>query len=186
MIVEEATGKPVKPANLAADIASMWPRTAQVYCFLCGAIWSNALVSVEQLSMRYSFFSDRQFKLIQHLPVCGLGLLLLWLPVCLAAPGAGDALKTRAELSNYEETSRYADVLAFLDQLQKSSSLVQLHKFGRTYQGRDLPLAVIAEPLIASPEEARRSGKATVLVFGNIHAGEVDGKEAAQEIARRL
>jgi len=95
-------------------------------------------------------------------------------------------LKTRAELSNYEETSRYADVLAFLDQLDKSSPLVHVETFGRTFEGRNLPLAVIADPPVASPEEARRSGKATVLVFGNIHAGEVDGKEASLEIARRL
>jgi len=136
--------------------------------------------------LRFSSLSDRQFKLTRLFLIGGSGLFLFWLPTCWAAPAAGDALKTRAELSNYEETSRYADVLDFLGQLDKSSPLVNVHTFGRSYEGSNLPLAVIAEPPVASLEEARRSGKVTVLVFGNIHAGEVDGKEASLEIARRL
>ena len=43
------------------------------------------------------------------------------------------SLKTRAELSNYQETSRYADVLAFFGQLEKESPLLHLQTFGRTH-----------------------------------------------------
>jgi len=95
-------------------------------------------------------------------------------------------LKTRPELSNYQETSRYADVLAFFGQLEKESPLLHLQTFGRTHEGRDLPLVIISEPPLTTPREARDSGKTIVFVLANIHAGEVEGKEACQEIARRL
>ena len=39
---------------------------------------------------------------------------------------------------------------------------------------------------VATPEEAKQSGKLVVLAFANIHAGEVDGKEALLAIARDL
>ncbi len=37
---------------------------------------------------------------------------------------------------------------------------------------------IFADPPIAQPREARASGKAVVFVMANIHAGEVEGKEA--------
>jgi hypothetical protein len=111
--------------------------------------------------------------------------LVLLLAISSRAQGTGNDLKTRAELSNYQETSRYADVLAFFGQLEKESPLLHLQTFGRTGEGRDLPLAIISEPPV-TPREARDSGKTIVFVLANIHAGEVEGKEACQEIAKRL
>jgi hypothetical protein len=115
-----------------------------------------------------------------------LWLILLTHPVGSPAQDAISVLKTRPELSDYQETSRYADVMEFFAELQKRSPLVHLQTFGRTHEKRDLPLAVIAEPPLSSPAAARRAGKTIVLLLGNIHGGEVEGKEASQEIARRL
>jgi len=97
-----------------------------------------------------------------------------------------DPLKSRSELTNYEETSRYDDVVAFFNQLQRRTSLMRLEKFGESTEGRALPLAILSDPPIAQPREARVSGKPIVFVLANIHAGEVEGKEAAQHLARRL
>ena len=112
--------------------------------------------------------------------------LLLLLAIWSRAQETGNRLKTRAELSNYQETSRYADVLAFFGQLEKESPLLHLQTFGRSHEGRDLPLVIISEPPLTTPREARDSGKIIVFVLANIHAGEVEGKEACQEIAKRL
>jgi hypothetical protein len=112
--------------------------------------------------------------------------LVLLLATWSRAQETGNGLKTRAELSNYQETSRYADVMAFFGQLEKESPLVHLQTFGRTQEGRDLPLVIISEPPLTTPGEARDSGKTIVFVLANIHAGEVEGKEACQEIAKRL
>jgi len=95
-------------------------------------------------------------------------------------------LKSHAELTNYEETSRYDDVLRFFNELQKRSPLVHIETFGHSVEGRALPLVILSDPPISEPRDARDSGKPIVFVFANIHAGEVEGKEAVQHLARRI
>ena len=95
-------------------------------------------------------------------------------------------VKSHAEATNYEETSRYEDVLRFLTELQQQSPLMRLEMFGRSQEGRALPLAILSDPPVAQPREALESGKLVLLILANIHAGEVEGKEAAQNLARRL
>jgi len=95
-------------------------------------------------------------------------------------------LKSHAEQTNYEETSRYDDVLRFFGELQKQSPLVRVQSFGTSVEGRALPLVTLSDPPISDPRDARASGKPIVFVFANIHAGEVEGKEAMQHIARRI
>jgi len=55
-------------------------------------------------------------------------------------------MRTRAEISNYEETSTYADVTRIIDGLVATSPLVYTESFGKTEEGRDLPLVEIAHP----------------------------------------
>ena len=55
-------------------------------------------------------------------------------------------LRTRAEITNYEETSSYADVQRVITGLVPSSPLVYTESFGKTEEGRDLPLMVISDP----------------------------------------
>ncbi len=97
-----------------------------------------------------------------------------------------NALQSRAERSNYEETSRYDDVMTFIAELKKRTKVLRTESFGKTEEGRDMPLMIMANPPITSPQAARASGKAVLFVQANIHAGEVEGKEAMQHIARRL
>src|SRR5690242_1129607 len=100
-----------------------------------------------------------------------------------AAPAV--MLETRAEQTAYEETSRYADVRAFIDALARATPKVRVEMFGRSEEGRDLPLLVIGDP--PAPAPPRRSARLpVVLVLANIHAGEVEGKEAILELAQRL
>src|SRR5262245_34947936 len=94
----------------------------------------------------------RQLAFITTLRILILLLLAIW----SRAQEVG--LKTRAELSNYQETSRYADVIAFFGQLEKESPLLHLQTFGRSHEGRDLPLVIISEPPLTTPREARDSG----------------------------
>ena len=119
-----------------------------------------------------------------------LGLAFpLVLGAALAGPTAWaqpDMPRTRAETSDYAETSRYDDVTAFVTALQRASPLVRVENFGRSHAGRDLPLLILADPPVSSPREARASGKPVVFVMANIHAGEVEGKESALHLARRV
>jgi hypothetical protein len=101
-------------------------------------------------------------------------------PTMTAAPP-----QTRAEKTHYEETSRYDDVLAFLDVLARQTPRVRVETFGTSEEGRDLPLVVVGDPPASAPP-ARSSRLPVVLVMANIHAGEVEGKEAALHLMRRL
>src|SRR6266436_5372035 len=113
-------------------------------------------------------------------------VMLALVPLAATPQPPEDSLKSRAEQTNYEETSRYDDVVRFFNQLQQRTSLMRLENFGASHEGRALPLAILSDPPIALPREARDSGKPIVFVLANIHAGEVEGKEAAQHLARRL
>ncbi len=101
-------------------------------------------------------------------------------PIMTAAPP-----QTRAEKTHYEETSRYDDVRAFVDALAQHTPRVHVEMFGKSEEGRDLPLVVVGDPPASAPP-ARSSRLPVVLVMANIHAGEVEGKEAALHLMRRL
>lgn len=122
------------------------------------------------------------------------GLILLAFGLAIAActsprPGsrvvAPLALQTRAERTDFRETSRYADVMRSLRQSDSLSSDIHLTTFGESGEGRALPLAVWNAPG-AGPEAVRSAGTTRVLIVGNIHGGEVAGKEAALLLLRDL
>jgi hypothetical protein len=77
-------------------------------------------------------------------------------------------------------------VVDFCERLAKLSPIVRLGELGMSFEGRKLPLLVIADPPVATAEEARRSKRLVVYAQGNIHAGEVDGKEGLMMLARDL
>lgn len=99
-------------------------------------------------------------------------------------------LLTVAEQSDFRATARHADVIVLLDRLAARSPLAWRTSLGKSTEGRDIPVLVISNPPTRSPEEARRevaqNGKLIVFALGNIHAGEVDGKEALPMLAREL
>jgi hypothetical protein len=104
----------------------------------------------------------------------------------LLLPCALDAQTTRAERTAYRETSTYADVLGFLDSLRARGAGIALDTLAVTSTGRAVPYAVASRPLVDGPAEAARSGKPIVYLQANIHAGEVEGKEAALMLLREL
>jgi hypothetical protein len=94
--------------------------------------------------------------------------------------------RTRAERTAYRETSSYADVLAFVDSLHLLGPPLLSGSIGRTVEGRAIPFLVVSRPLMATPQQARTSGRPVVYVQANIHAGEVEGKEALLALVRDL
>ncbi len=109
--------------------------------------------------------------------------------VLCATIGAAEAqtnLQTRPERTQFTETSTYDEVVAFMNSVAKASKVpIHLTTFGHTTEGRALPLAVIGAPA-ATPEAVRATGKLRVHIQGNIHGGEVEGKESAQMLLRDL
>jgi len=95
-------------------------------------------------------------------------------------------LRTRAELTDYVETSTYDDVMRIAKGVAAGSPLAHYESYGRTEEGREMPLLVLSNPAVSTPEAARKLARPIVYIQGNIHAGEVEGKEAALILARRL
>jgi hypothetical protein len=112
-----------------------------------------------------------------------LGLAAALLPLLGSPLGAQT---TRAERTEYRETSSYADVVAFLDSLQIRGAPISLDTLALSPKGRAVPYAVASRPLVKDRADAARRGKPVVYLQANIHAGEVEGKEAAQMLLRDL
>ena len=100
------------------------------------------------------------------------------------APDA--ALATVAERSDWQATATHAEVIDLIEAIASRSEVVRLGELGPSVEGRAIPLMILADPPVASAEVARASGKLVAFAFGNIHAGEVCGKEALLMLAREL
>jgi hypothetical protein len=109
-----------------------------------------------------------------------------WIALGLLLAVRLDAQTTRPERTGYQETSSYADVLGFLDSLRGITSDIRLGTLATSPEGRTVPYVLVGRPLPASPAEAHRMAKPIVFLQANIHAGEVEGKEAAQMLLRDL
>lgn len=103
-----------------------------------------------------------------------------------------DTLRTVPERTGYVHTSRYADVTAYLDRVlaatptRPGAPRLLRTTMGATVEGRPMPLVVWGRVNGASPDAVRAAGKLVVYIQGNIHAGEVEGKEAMQMLVRDL
>lgn len=89
---------------------------------------------------------------------------------------------TAAEASGHARTSRSDEVQRFLERLDALPHGARLSRevFGRTGLGR--PMVAVT----ARMGEGGDIAKPAVLVNANIHGGEVEGKEAVQEILREI
>lgn len=115
---------------------------------------------------------------------CTLRFRHLAVLLLVAMPAA--AQQTVPERTAYARTSTHAEVLAFLDSLAAHGAGVTVGQLGTSTQGRRIPYVIAARPMVATPAEARRSGKPVLYIQANIHAGEVEGKEAVQVLLREL
>ncbi len=95
-------------------------------------------------------------------------------------------LLTAAERSGFRATMRHDEVRTLCQRLADQSDRVHLDELGRTSEDRPIPMLVIADPPVTTAAQATASEKPVVLLLGNIHAGEVCGKEALLMLAREL
>jgi Zinc carboxypeptidase len=107
------------------------------------------------------------------------------IPVLLfAAPVFAVQPLTVVEATGYARTSLYPEVVDFLYRVEGSSSVVAITPLATSIEGRMIPLVILSRERVRTPAELRATGKPAVLVMANIHAGEVEGKEACQMLIR--
>ncbi|MGH9971024.1 MAG: M14 family metallopeptidase [Pyrinomonadaceae bacterium] len=102
------------------------------------------------------------------------------------APPIPTEWQTHAEATDYRETPNYEKTLEYARKLDAASPLIRLTSFGKSGEGRDLPLLIAAEGETFTPEAARKAGKAVVLIQACIHSGEPDGKDAGLALLRDI
>ncbi|HEY2734030.1 MAG TPA: M14 family zinc carboxypeptidase, partial [Polyangiales bacterium] len=99
---------------------------------------------------------------------------------------AGKRPLTRAERTNFLETSHYDDVIVFIDSLKTLGAKIATGSIGKTAQGRDLPYVIASRPMVSTVAQARALNRPIAYIQANIHAGEVEGKEAMLSMLRDL
>lgn len=93
---------------------------------------------------------------------------------------------TIAESSNFTATSRYSDVMEFIKEVQKQSSLIRVETLCVSSEGRKVPLVIIGNPAPSSTLNLKHDKRAVIYFQANIHAGEVEGKEASLILMRDI
>ena len=119
----------------------------------------------------------------------GIHLLLICLLTVIPLFGFSDQQDkplTKAEASDYKATSLYADVMDFIQELQGRSLRMRVETLGVSAEGRKIPLLICGNPAPSSPQDLAYDDRIVVYIQANIHAGEVEGKEAALMLARDL
>ncbi len=97
-----------------------------------------------------------------------------------------DDLILTPERSNFDKTSTYGDVVNFIHAIQTKSPYIQVSTIGKSPMGKEIPLLILANPAVSTPEQAKASGKMITYIQGNIHAGEVEGKEVVMMMIRDI
>ncbi len=119
-----------------------------------------------------------------------LSLILLQISVNFYKSKAGDIVKqdwrTYYELSGYRETPRYDETIDYCMKLAAVSPRVHYTTFGKSPQGRDLPLLIYDYDGLKTPEEVRAGKKAVILIEACIHSGECEGKDAGLMLFRDI
>jgi len=93
---------------------------------------------------------------------------------------------TYYEHSDKNETPRYKETIDFCKRLEMNSKWVHLTSFGKSAEGRDLPLIIIDNQGIQDPISLQKSGKVILLIQACIHPGESEGKDAGFMMIRDL
>ena len=103
-----------------------------------------------------------------------------------AGVSVAGAQLTIPERTQGERTSSHAEVLAFIDSLVTHGAKMTVRTLGELPKGKRLPYVILSRPLVATPAAAKATGKPVLYIEGNIHAGEVEGKEAVLMLMRDL
>ncbi|MBV9986458.1 MAG: M14 family metallopeptidase [Chitinophagaceae bacterium] len=97
-----------------------------------------------------------------------------------------ESLILTPEKSAFEKTSTYGEVMQFINSIKGMSPNIQVSTIGKSPMGKEIPLVILSKNSISTPEQAKAAGKMVVYVQGNIHAGEVEGKEAVMMLMRDI
>src|SRR5690242_9394648 len=105
--------------------------------------------------------------MFRRISLCS-ALLSVFAAGTAAQQGAALAdLKTTPEATGYKNTSTYDDVVKFMKAVDAASPIVHYVVYGKTYEGRDMPMAVVGTGLKdGSAASVRATGRLRVHIQG--------------------
>ena len=93
---------------------------------------------------------------------------------------------THFEKSGFVSSPRYNESMAYFKKMTVHSKYAKMFSIGSSPQGRSIECIVISKGEEFTPEKAKASGKAVVLIQNGIHAGEIEGKDACMILLRDI
>ena len=130
--------------------------------------------------------------MFQKRPNLALGFILVYFLVLTVGmrnsngSEASSVLKTPHEKSNFKSYTSHLELEQYLKKLSSFNSQMKLVAYGKTYQGRNLPLVVFSKEGITDPKIARKTGKPIILIGANIHGDERTLRESVLVLMREL
>ena len=113
--------------------------------------------------------------------------LVVLIPCSAIAEDIPAHWQTVAEKSDFRATSTFAETMDFLRRVEsRSPKTIRVTTFGRTAEGRSLPLVIVSSDGAFTPAAAAATGKPILLLQSGIHAGEIDGKDASLMLLREI
>ena len=90
------------------------------------------------------------------------------------------------EKSNQLESPDYENTLKYFQKFADSTPYVKINSIGLTPQGKELKVIIVSKDKAFTPEQAKKTGKAILLIQNGIHPGEVEGKDACMLLLREI
>lgn len=112
--------------------------------------------------------------------------MLLMSTACTTTKPSPEELITLVEQTDFVQTPKAEQTMAYFQKLADYSPMVNLSTFGQSAQGRDLVAVVLDKDGLQDPEKIRKKGRAIILVESCIHSGEPDGKDATMIFIRDM
>jgi hypothetical protein len=115
-----------------------------------------------------------------------IGLLISALLILQTAMTQNADWQTFYEQSGGLETPRYRETIDYCMKLDRGSPMISYTTFGKSAQGRDLPLLILDREGLTDPDRVHAAGRTVLLIQACIHAGESEGKDAGLMLFRDL
>lgn len=93
---------------------------------------------------------------------------------------------TLFETSKHQKSPSYQGTISYFKKFEEKTPYAKMFTIGVSSQGREIKCLVVADNDEFTPEEAKKSGKAIVLIQNGIHPGEIEGKDACMLLLREM
>jgi hypothetical protein len=93
---------------------------------------------------------------------------------------------TPTEQNDFVKTPSYAETMSWFRKLSAASEVMEMITVGQSANGRKIEMVIVSLDKTFDKAALRSSAKPLLLVQAGIHAGEIDGKDAAMMLLRDI